>query len=571
MKKKSLLNTLILAALFATQLNAQSLLTDSLYGNNGIIQVPVFNGQGGAKNIFRQTDDKILICGTMYESNCNCNHNFMFRADACGQVDSSFGVNGLVRHKFEFTNIGNDYTLQPDGKILVAGTQAAGNGSSQFRPSISRYNYDGNPDTTFGVMGSTSTSFQNGEFTFLYLLPDGKILCSGSQYTSNHLIMRFDSTGAVDNTFGTNGVVQHPTPLGLSLLRSFISAMRSDGKIISVSSDFFNGQLVLSCYDTLGIEDTTFGVNGYIVDPIFIVGGATKILLQNNDKLIVASRNSAQTAATIARYNTNGSIDTTFGTLGYINVSGAGWLHFVTKLNDDSFIIGYDNGFSCLNCSQFYKYSADGIPDPSFSLDGGNVFTFPGPAFEIADIGITSSNNEMIFGSSHGFNNGKMSLKKYYKAPSLPNITQTGFTLSSNVNNDGATFQWFLNGTAISNATDSIYTATQPGTYTVEVTNIWGCTLSDAIVLTNTGIETANGLYGVSFYPNPVKETLTIVMPSATINSDYFILDAVGRIVLTGKTLREKTTVDMHSFSPGIYFLKITSLQGNSIVKVLKD
>lgn len=42
----------------------------------------------------------------------------------------------------------------------------------------------------------------------------------------------------------------------------------------------------------------------------------------------------------------------------------------------------------------------------------------------------------------------------------------------------------------------------KPGTYTVEVTNIWGCTLSDVVTVINTAIATQNSIDVVSFYPN---------------------------------------------------------------------
>lgn len=81
-----------------------------------------------------------------------------------------------------------------------------------------------------GVAGTNKVTLFTGAASFysLFLQPDGKILCSGQVGRSNHLLMRFDSTGVLDTTFGTGGYIQHATPAGMSLLNGFSSVARSD-------------------------------------------------------------------------------------------------------------------------------------------------------------------------------------------------------------------------------------------------------------------------------------------------------------------------------------------------------
>jgi uncharacterized delta-60 repeat protein len=570
---KKIFTFLLLLVAIGTQ--AQQLITDTSFGITGQIATAPIGGNGPSTNILRQPDNKLLLCGNMYDNGCNCHYNLMFRVDCAGKVDSAFGVNGLVKHTFDDRNIGEDYVLQPDGKILVAGLQASSNGSSQHHPTISRYNYDGSVDTTFGNMGTNKLTNYPGYSTFysVFLLPDGKILCSGQQGYGNHLIVRFDSTGAVDNTFGTNGAVQHATPAGMSLLTGFRSVMRSDGKIISVAAGYFNQLLVISAYDTLGIEDASFGTNGYVLDNNFAVWGIARIFLQSDDKLVVAKQNNSETEIRIARYNTNGSIDSAFGTNGYVTFPGARLKNFF-KLSDDAFIIGYTTNDFNGNPDIYKKYVADGVEVSLFTIDGVNTFQFPGLAFEKADIGIASSNNEIILATSNGFNNGKMSMAKFVETITPePHITLSGNILNANVSNSGISFHWFLNGDAILDSTNNSITATQTGTYSVIVTNAWGCEQSDDFEVTTiiTGIDKTSAEM-LSVYPNPAKDVLHITWTSTDKSASVELLDLTGRVVLS-KALNSTnaTDINVQQLAKGMYLLKLHTSNFTSTKKIFVE
>lgn len=569
MRKLLLLNTIAALILFATNTYAQALVTDSLFGNNGQIST-VISGNSTIKRILQQPDNKTILCGENSDANCNCSYNYMVRVDACGQIDSSFGTNGVVHHTFDQRNISAYYELQPDGKILVSGVQSDGNAGSQQFPFIARYNSDGSVDSTFGTFGTNKISnLGPGILSSIFLMDNGKILCTGSPNFGSNLIMRFDSTGAVDNSFGTNGVVQHSIPPGVNFFYDFKSVMRSDGKIVSVAPTFLGSNndknVVLSCFDTLGVLDTTFGTNGYYIDYNFVIGADREVVLQSDDKVIVAQQNLNETEIRVARYNTNGSIDSTYGTNGYIIIGASSFparIKYLSKFNDDKILVGYqENGIP----PDFKKYDANGILDTDFSLNGGNTFQFANA--DLANRAISYANDELLMGGSQfGF-----SMTRFVLNSTVPHITQTDSILNSNVSAAGATFQWYLNGALISGATDSVYIATLSGTYMVEATNAWGCVSSDSTIFINTGIATTNGMDGISIYPNPVNETLNIAMPASTNQTEYFITDAVGKIVLSGKFTGAHNSVDMHSLSPGIYFLKTILSQTNSIIKIVKN
>lgn len=172
---------------------------------------------------------------------------------------------------------------------------------------------------------------------------------------------------------------------------------------------------------------------------------------------------------------------------------------------------------------------------------GTNTYTNQGTASDIFIVKYDNTGN-IIWSDAFGSNNDDMIsgiavnanddffITGYFKGPSL---TLGGIPISNTGNN---TYDAFLGG-----------------------------------ITASAGIATENHSEVVSVYPNPANETITIETPSAKINSEYFISDAVGKIVLTGKTTGEKTLIDLHSLLPGVYLLKTISSQGNSSVKVVKN
>jgi uncharacterized delta-60 repeat protein len=554
--------------MFCTLANAQSLITDTLFGNNGQIS-SLGAGWPEISGMLRQPDNKTILCGYTYDGGCNCYYNDMLRVDACGNIDSAFGINGYVHHTFDQRNVGADYVLQPDGKILVSGVQSDGNSGSQQFPFIARYKSDGSVDSTFGNNGTNKINYLGpGIFSSIYIMDSGKILCTGSPNGGSNLIMRFDSTGTVDNTFGTNGLVQHGVPLGVNFFYDFKSVMRNDGKIISIAPAYLginnDKNVVLSCYDTLGVIDSTFGVNGYYIDYNFVIGNGLRMVLQSDDKIIVAQQNLPETAIIIARYNTNGSIDTTYGLNGYINIpapNSPSRIKYLTIFIDDKILISYqENGVPPV----FKKFDTNGILDVNFSLNGSNTFQFAN--LDMARTAIVSANDELLLGGC----GSAFSMTRFVLGSTVPHITQNGFTLHANVSGSGVTYQWFLNGIAINGEIDSVYTATQTGSYMVEVTNSWGCTSSDFIIVTNTGIATPNSIDGVSFFPNPTANDIHIVNLDET-ELSVKLYDVKGRLIYEAKNTSKSQSLPMSHLSNGVYMIEMKTADLITKNKVIKQ
>lgn len=140
-----------------------------------------------------------------------------------------------------------------------------------------------------------------------------------------------------------------------------------------------------------------------------------------------------------------------------------------------------------------------------------------------------------------------------------PTLTQNGNTLTSSA---ATTYQWYLNGNAISGATTESYTATTSGSYTVMITDNNGCTAtSDALAVTITGVESLANDAGFMVFPNPADQQLNIeaTFDKAAI-SDIQLIDIYGKVVLEQRLEKEhfvKHQLSIEHLDTGVYFVKL--------------
>ncbi|MFM7739124.1 MAG: delta-60 repeat domain-containing protein, partial [Planctomycetota bacterium] len=143
-----------------------------------------------------QHDGKIVVAGYAW---IGSNDYFaLVRYNADGSLDTSFGTGGKVTTPVGTSDdFGFSVTLQPDGKIVVAG-QAWGGSSWDF--ALVRYNADGSLDTTFGTAGKVTTPVGTGsDYGFsVTIQPDGKIVLAGSaymDYDADFALVRYTADG----------------------------------------------------------------------------------------------------------------------------------------------------------------------------------------------------------------------------------------------------------------------------------------------------------------------------------------------------------------------------------------
>ncbi|MGI8956533.1 MAG: delta-60 repeat domain-containing protein [Chthoniobacterales bacterium] len=371
---------------------------DLTFGNGGSVTTDFQHSTDIAYAVARQADGKLVVVGTTYTNNDYSGEDFaLLRYNADGTVDGTFGVNGRVTTDFPgLAAVISSVVIQPDGKILVAGgafpaftflgdfelarynpngsldttfgsggivtTSFPGQGSYAFALALQtdgkiiaagtdfvnfssedssntdfgleRYNPDGTPDATFGNGGQVTTNFDgfNDDAFSVLIQPDGKIVAVGSAKNPANFYdfaaARYLASGTIDTTFGSAGKVR--TDFGdhnFDQARS--AALQADGKIVAagfaISQNGLTQNFALARYGTNGILDTTFSGDGITqIDFGSCCQSARSVLLQGDGKIITVGYPNSESSDSdflLARLNTAGALDTTFGVGGKVRAS----------------------------------------------------------------------------------------------------------------------------------------------------------------------------------------------------------------------------------------------------------
>ncbi|MCU7863397.1 MAG: DUF4347 domain-containing protein, partial [Candidatus Thiodiazotropha sp. (ex Lucinoma borealis)] len=294
--------------------NSDGTLDTSFGGGDGIVTTGIGSNQDYGQSVTIQVDGKILVGG--WTDNVIDSDFALLRYNSDGTLDASFGGgDGIVTTSISSSfDAGASVAVQADGKILVGGHST--NGTYDF--ALMRYNADGSLDTSFDIDGIVTTDVGSSLADFAYSLtvqPDGKILLTG-QTDSQISLVRYNSDGSLDASFG-GGDGKVTTGVGV-LDAGYSVTVQSDGKIL-VAGESHNGSdydFVLLRYDSTGTLDTTFGGgDGIVTTPIGPgYDSANSVVVQSDGKILVVGRSSNGSNNDIAllRYNADGTLDTSF-------------------------------------------------------------------------------------------------------------------------------------------------------------------------------------------------------------------------------------------------------------------
>ena len=263
---------------------AQSGHFDPSFGNNGIVRADigsVYQYPNSARQVLLNSEGTLYIVSNF--------PTFVSRRLANGRIDSSYGISGYSKAVTY-----NDVVaaFQPDGKIIIAGSDYESKG-------IIRISTNGKIDSTFGINGIHTFSFFP---TAVIINNDGKILVAGTNDTSS-VVARFNPNGSADNTFNGNGqalfdfTLKVSPPRGMTDSVDFHSgnvttmALQPDGKLLAggnVWSEIIGENFAIARYNVDGSIDTTFGNKGKQITKINDGAGGNTIAIQANGKIIMA-------------------------------------------------------------------------------------------------------------------------------------------------------------------------------------------------------------------------------------------------------------------------------------------
>jgi uncharacterized delta-60 repeat protein/prepilin-type N-terminal cleavage/methylation domain-containing protein len=301
-----------------------------------------------------------------------------------GTLDTSFGTDGRTFFSgYQNETGGYNYllprvALQTDGKFVIAGT------TSGLDFAVARYNPKGTLDTTFGGVGRVVTDLGSDAATGVAVDGAGKIVVVGKKTDYDFVIMRYTTGGPLDTTFGTAGSLQLSGISGNSIYVRPDVAIQSDGKILATHYyDAAAGNDVgfrVYRFTTNGNLDNTFGTSGIFRGIRFFY--PYRAVLDTSGKLLLGgfintSYGGAATQFAAARFQTDGSLDTTFGTSGVL-------LHDVTAGVDSAWDVAIQSdgkvllGGNMLTANDkiaIARYGTNGIVDTSWGTSGVATYT----------------------------------------------------------------------------------------------------------------------------------------------------------------------------------------------------
>ena len=489
-----------------------------------------------ANCFLQQPDGKLIVGVNEHLAVTLCRYN------EDGTIDTTFGPYGRAMLNLGICvvhsgtdNVVTDLAIQPDGKILGVGygTYCYGALCGNTNMEIFRFNSNGTADSTFGdcgimqsdrVVGGYPATLTYSHLSHIKLLPGGKFIVSGfgqaGGATVYPLLIRFNSDGTLDHTFGTggittlNGVYQNVwdnNPRDISI--------DDMGNITAIGTNIrpiagFHTYVQVVRVDSSGARDYAFGDSGVVNLTYGSSNGATNIKTRADGKYVILGKEDAMASLTIL--NPDGSIDSTIFPAGYDSLAIPGYgsnnaTSLIVQPDNKMVISGHGmNGYSA--CAYMGRWNEDGTPDPAFNGYGLDSFNFG--VYTHWQSGTFLNDMKVVCGNKI--------------------IAVGGITQSTSSPDQGMFIIRY-------NMEDSV-----------------ACTYVMPPPLSASIVQQTNN---VLVYPNPAEYDLTI--ENAVPNSRFVMLNALGQQVVSGSITYAKETVSLHRLPTGSYILQLTDPNGN--------
>jgi len=249
--------------------------------------------------------------------NLGMSQTVLVKVTSAGVLDASFGANGIVTTGAGAFAEGIAIVQLASGKLVVGGV-ANGDGTMNDDYGVFQYSSAGALDTTFASSGVASVDLTPGVNSFeeihtVAILADGSIVACGPDFGTSTISheLHYSATGTLDAGFDV--------PETAVVMQA--SVVQPDGKLVVAGSN--NGKLWIGRYNATGGHDNGFGTSGATTTDLG-TGGAQSLdglILLTGGKLLGVGSNG--TNAVVVRYNANGSPDLTFGTNGVVTTTTA--------------------------------------------------------------------------------------------------------------------------------------------------------------------------------------------------------------------------------------------------------
>lgn len=317
---------------------------DASYGNAGLASPPLGPGQS-AHGLYLQPDGKAVVSGSVViAGGVNLG---LARLNLDGSPDATFGSGGWTGFDVQpGTDQAAAIGLQSSGKIVLAGQSNKTSPSTAGTTSdlVARFNVNGAIDSGTGGFGQTvagkpagytltSYGAKYNSYNGIAVQPDDKLVAVGynsySDGSSRMVVARYTDSGKLDKTFNKNGYNVY-APAGFSDVAAGGVALQSDGKIVVVGRFRFNDgsfDMFVARFKSTGQLDTAFGSAGYVSLDVDGAASVTSeagggVAIQPDGKIVVAGTKwdtlaPVPASVLVARLNSNGTMDSSFGIGGF--------------------------------------------------------------------------------------------------------------------------------------------------------------------------------------------------------------------------------------------------------------
>jgi uncharacterized delta-60 repeat protein len=423
------INILFSVLLFTNMLSFKNSLAqdgslDLSFDNDGIVYTWIGSYEAFAQSVVVQGDGKIILCGYMMDK-FKIDYEFtLMRYNTNGTLDLTFNSTGMARTSISAKDDkAYSAVIQPDGKIIAVGTSGSVS-STVMDISLVRYNSDGTLDATFDNDGKVTTVVgPNVDVANSILLqPDGKILVLGSSKnatTTDLLLLRYNTNGTLDLTFDNDGIVT--TKIGTSSTSGSSLALQSDGKILATGTCTSGGviSMTLARYNTDGSLDISFDNDGFTTTSIGLSASGRTVLVQDDGKIVVAGSGNIGSSYYFAlvRHNSDGTLDLTFDNDGIVTTSFESSMYnygtAAAMQGDGKIIVAGSSDIANYDMFAAARYNTDGTLDLSFDGDGMLTTNVGVGDDKVSGIALQSDGKIILGGTIFKNNTNTFSLVRY--------------------------------------------------------------------------------------------------------------------------------------------------------------
>lgn len=535
---------------------------DSSFAVDGIFKGNMSGNQDAGADVVTTSDGKILaLFSGNYPGGVGFD-NGIVRLNSNGSIDSSFAVNGVYRYS---NPVGSDLAyhieLLDDGSMILAGSYTSESSNSEWL--MIKLNSEGAPDLTFGASGVSIFQVDTGldYIRSLAIATDGKIYAGGFSYKPGFnyrrlVIGRFNPDGSIDTAYGNNGTFIWKDDDTANYLSSI--HLNPDGSI------YVGGTTHPSSSDRPTVFkimpegtglDTSFGTNGESLAPV--EGRAGKMAIHPNGNLLLSAPTliGAGVDMAVIAFHPDGSLNTDFGIDGVFSVNGSPADYGLdVTVQSDGKILASGESSEGFTGSHFISARCDenGVLDTSWGGTGVQVHEMDDSGIGWASAVHFDTNDGSVYLAGTASFTGSLNDLVIMRFNNLVDADGDGFYLG------------------MDDCDDNNVSINPDG---IEIPNNGideDCDGEDLMVSTH---ETylANQ-YQV--FPNPTNDVIHLTLDeNAPIPDVVFLNDYTGKPIQTlNEVLSQRTLIiNLQNLPSGIYLLNIQTPEGIAIKKIVKN